>query len=82
MVFCISLIGFAIVGIDAILYGYILKYEDTTFVISLFVWNLVMFQQAKHHLPVPELPNLLGHVSVCHLHIWNTTPVRGIRMLN
>ena len=76
MVFCISLIDFAIVGIDAILYSYIVKYGDTTFVTSLFVWDLVMFQQAKCHVPVPGLPNLLGHVSVCHLHIWNTTPVR------
>lgn len=44
MVFCISLIDFAIVGIDAILYSYILKYGDTTFFNSLFVWDLVMFQ--------------------------------------
>lgn len=44
MVFCISLKGFIIIGIDAILYSYILKYEDTTFVILLFVWDLVMFQ--------------------------------------
>lgn len=47
MVFCISLIDFAIIGIDAILYSYILKYGDTTFVISLFVWDLVMFSSRR-----------------------------------